>query len=228
MPEFQLEDISLSVPSKDVGERVLRALAKGHFERDEARAMRAHFGPDDRLLDLGSGTGFIATIAGRIAAGEAVTGVEALPHMVDIAKANLVRNGVQGARILWGAVVPPSFEGAQVRYRARRQFWASSVLSTATEQRGRQMDVPALRLDTLLEMSRATVISCDIEGGELALFEAELPQKVRLIILEIHPGRYGDAGTARIFGALAQNNMVYCARRSVGATVVFRRIGTGT
>lgn len=59
----------------------------------------------------------------------------------------------------------------------------------------------------------------------MALFEMELPQTLRLIILEIHPKLYGDAGTGRVFAALSRNTLVYCAQRSVGATVVFRRVG---
>lgn len=225
MPVFQLGDISIEVPPEELGERVQIALESGRFERDEARALRVHFTPADRLLDLGSGTGYMASIAGRIAGGAAVTGVEALPAMVEVAKANLRRNGVQGARILWGAAVPKNHEGAHVRFAARKQFWASSIVTTGAE-RG-QIDVPALRLDALLRESRATVLSCDIEGGELDLFDTDLPTELRLIILEIHPKRYGDAGTGKVFADLLRNQLVYCARRSGGTTVVFRRIGTG-
>lgn len=228
MPEFQLDDVSLSIPETALGERVRIALEAGNFEQDEARALRGHFRPDDRLLDLGSGTGYIAAIAGRIAGGEAVTAVEALPHMVEVAKANLVRNGVHGARMLWGAAVPSAHQGEQVRFAARRQFWASSIVPEGQARRSQHIDVPALRMDALLQHSRATVVSCDIEGGELDLFEADLPMDVRLVILEIHPKLYGDAGTGRVFSALSRNDLVYCARRSVGSTVVFRRIVAAT
>ena len=227
MPVFQLGDITLEVPPEELGERVQIALESGRFERDEARALRVHFTPADRLLDLGSGTGYMVSIAGRIAGGPAVTGVEALPSMVEVAKANLLRNGVQGARILWGAAVPMTYEGGHVRFAARKQFWASSIVTTGTARARGQIDVPALRLDALLRESRATVLSCDIEGGELDLFDTDLPTDLRLIILEIHPKRYGDAGTGRVFAHLLRNQMVYCARRSGGTTVVFRRIGTG-
>lgn len=145
MPKFQLDDISLSVPKQELGARVLSALESGYFEQDEARAMRGHFRPDDKLLDLGSETGYIATIAGRIAGGEAVTGVEALPRMVEVAKANLLQNGVDGARILWAAAVPSTHADGQVRFAARRQFWASLIMQTGKERRRQQIDVPARR-----------------------------------------------------------------------------------
>ncbi len=226
MPFYQLGEITLEIPSEHLGARVEAALERGSFERDEARALARHFTPADRLLDLGAGTGYMASIAGRIAGGQAVTGVEALPAMVEVARANLLRNGVEGAQIHWGAVVPDAYCDAQVRFAARRQFWASGILRAQDTRYRAALDVPALRLGPLLHETQATVLSCDIEGGEQDLFEADLPEGLRLVILEIHPRRYGDSGTAQVFATLLRNRMVYCSRGSVGTTLVFRRIGT--
>lgn len=99
-------------------------------------------------------------------------------------------------------------------------------MSPEDAPRGVHLEVPALPFDALLHQFRATVLSCDIEGGELALFETDLSPALRLVILEIHPKLYGDAGTGRVFAALSCSNLVYCARRSAGTTVVVRRVGT--
>lgn len=225
MPRFQLGDISLEIPPENLGTRVQLALERGSFEHDEARALARHFTAHDRLLDLGSGTGYMACLAGRVAGGKAVTGVEALPDMVEAARANLLRNGIKGATVHWGAVVPESHGSAYVRFAARKQFWASSILRAGDRRYRAALEVPALRLSDLLRETGATVLSCDIEGGELALFETDLPDRLRLVIIEIHPKVYGDAGVARVLDGLRRNDLVYCAKGSVGTTVVFRRIG---
>ncbi len=226
MPVFQLGEITLDIPAEHLGARVQAALERGSFERDEARALARHFTPQDRLLDLGSGTGYMVCLAGRIAGGSAVTGVEALPGMVEVARANLLRNGIDGARLHWGAVVPDSHAETHVRFAARRQFWASAILRDEDTRYRAALQVPALRLTALLQETRATVLSCDIEGGEQTLFEVTFPDSLRLVIVEIHPKLYGDAGTAQVLDGLRRNNMVYCAKGSVGTTLVFRRIGT--
>lgn len=226
MPVFQLGEISLDIPPENLGTRVQLALERGSFERDEARALARHFTPHDRLLDLGSGTGYMACVAGHIAGGKAVTGVEALPDMVEVARANLLRNGIEGARVHWGAVVPESHGSAHVRFGARKQFWASAILREGDSRYRAALEVPALRLSNLLRETGATVLSCDIEGGELALFEIDLPDQLRLVIIEIHPKVYGDAGVAQVLDGLRRNDMVYCAKGSAGTTLVFRRIGT--
>ena len=223
MPLFQLDDIALEIPEAALGDNVRRALDKGHFEHGEARALRRHFTAADRLLELGSGTGYLASIAGRIAGGAAVTGVEALPHMLDAARANTARNGVQGATLLWGAAVPDDYDGSHVQFDARPEFWASSILGALGKRKPITIDVPALRIGDLLRQSRATVLSCDIEGGELALFDGDLPADLRMIIMEIHPNVYGGAGTRRIFDALSRQGFAYYPYGSMAAVVVFSR-----
>ncbi len=223
MPLFQLDDIALEIPDDVLGDNVRRALDKGHFEHGEARALRRHFTADDRLLELGSGTGYLASIAGRVAGGAAVTGVEALPRMLEVARANVVRNGVTGATLHWGAAVPDDYAGSHVQFDARPEFWASSILGAMGKRKAITIDVPALRIGDLLRDSRATILSCDIEGGELALFDAPLPDALRMIIMEIHPNVYGGAGTRRIFDALSRQGFAYYPYGSMAAVVVFAR-----
>lgn len=223
MPVFKLDDITLDIPDAVLGENVRRALEKGQFEHAEARALRRHFTAQDRLLELGSGTGYLGSIAAKIAGPGAVTGVEALPAMVDVARANFARNGAAGVTLHWGAAVPDDYPGDHVGFDARPEFWASSLLPALGKRKAITVDVPALRIGALLRDSRATVLCCDIEGGELALFDAPLPAVLRLIIMEIHPNVYGIAGTRRIFDALSAQGFAYYPYGSMAAVVVFAR-----
>jgi FkbM family methyltransferase len=223
MALFTLDDITLDIPDEVLGDNVRRALEKGQFEHGEARALRRHFTDADRLLELGSGTGYLGSIAAKIAGPQAVTGVEALPRMVEVARANLARNGAAGVTLHWGAAVPDDYAQTHVQFDARPEFWASSILSPLGKRKPITIDVPALRIGTLLRESRATVLSCDIEGGELALFDAPLPADLRLVIMEIHPNVYGNAGTRRVFDALSAQGFAYYPYGSMAAVVVFSR-----
>lgn len=224
MPLFTLNDITLEIPPECLGDNVSSALTKGHFEHAEARALTTHLKPDDRLLELGSGTGYLASLAARTLPGRAITGVEAFPKMVEVAKANLARNRVTGATILWGAAVPDSYAAPHVSFAARQEFWGSSVVHKSALSKPGVLEVPALKIGPLLDGSRATVLSCDIEGRELALFDGKLPERLRMVIMEIHPRIYGNAGTKRIFDALSANGLTYYPYGSQGAVVVFQRV----
>jgi 16S rRNA (guanine1207-N2)-methyltransferase len=66
------------------------------------RAMleRARFGPEDKLLDLGCGWGFVGVYAAKCAGEERVTMADIDPEAVRLAKENAARNGVPGVRVL--------------------------------------------------------------------------------------------------------------------------------
>ncbi|WP_176847191.1 FkbM family methyltransferase [Roseicitreum antarcticum] len=224
MPAFTLNDITLEIPAECLGKNVTAALQKGTFEHGEARALSSQLLPGDRLLELGSGTGYLACLAARIIGGKAITGVEAFPRMAEVARANLARNKVAGAQILWGAAVPDTYAGAKVSFSARQEFWGSSIVGNWADAAPETQEVPALKIGPLLDGSRATVLSCDIEGGELALFDQPLPDRLRMVIMEIHPRIYGNAGTKRIFDALSRNGLTYYPYGSQGPVVVFQRV----
>lgn len=226
MPRFTLNGIALDIPEHVLTEKLTEALAAGRYESSESAALARHLRPGDRLLELGSGAGYLAALAARTIGAAAVLGVEAHPDMVEAARANLARNGAGGVTLLWGAAVADGYAGETAEFWMRSAFWASA-LATA-EQAGkahpRLRQVPALRLGALIARHRPSVLVIDIEGGELALFDAGLPAAIRLLLLEIHPGAYGPAGVKRIFDALAAAGMVCSPAGSRGDTLVFERL----
>ncbi len=224
MREFTLNGILLAIPASQISGTLDLALVSGRYEHTEAGALTAHLLPADRLLDLGAGAGYLLSLAGKIVTRGQVTGVEAGPQMVPVARANLARNGVMG-EVVWGAVVPDDHAGDHVGFLQRKAFWASALASSSSAPApGRTVDVPALRFCDLIAQHRPTVLSVDIEGGEAALFDGPLPTHIRLVVMELHPQVYGGAGIKRIFDGLSASGLTYQPRASRGATVVFERV----
>lgn len=221
MADFVLRDVALSIPDTLLTDGLIASLQAGKYEHTEANALAKHLHENDRFLDCGAGAGYLCALAGRVAA--SVTGVEAGPDTAVAARENLARNGVEGA-LEWGAVVPDDHDGDTVRFSVTRAFWASSRTPSKGARVKQTVDVPAIRFGALLDRVRPTVVVLDIEGGELGLFRAALPDCLRLIVMEIHPGVYGAQGVAAVFADMARLGFVYCPRGSVGDTVVFERL----
>ena len=76
-------------------------------------------------------------------------------------------------------------------------------------------------LGKLLARFAPTVISCDIEGGELEVLTEPLPG-VRLVVAETHPQVYGAEGVARIEAALRAQGFA-AADGAKKDTLVFAR-----
>jgi FkbM family methyltransferase len=225
MPDFEVNGIRLTIPQSCMTPHLRKEMQSGRYESAEMEALVQHLHGDDRVLDLGAGAGYISTLAGLVAAAGGVAGVEANPEMVEAARANLAGNGVAGAELLWGAVVPDDFAADTVPFTLRRAFWASGI---AREDEGaglRRVDVPALRLGPLLQRFSPTVLIVDIEGGEEALFDRPLPPQLRLVVIELHLNVYGSAGVKRIFDGLSASGLSYCPKGSRGKVVVLQRVG---
>ncbi|WP_159440028.1 FkbM family methyltransferase [Phaeovulum vinaykumarii] len=208
MARFSIRGVTLDVPDDGLTGHLRKALEGGYYEAREAELLKAHLRPGDRVLELGAGAGFITTLAARSLGGAQVLAVEAGAQMVEAARANLATNGIVGTEILWGAVVPDDFAPETVAFLCRPAFWASGIapeggvsggVSGAAPRAGRIETVPALRIGALIARHAPSVIVADIEGAELDLLAGPLPDDLRLLILELHPDRYGAAGMARMF-----------------------------
>lgn len=220
MRSFTLRGLTLYLPDEALKGNLERALSSGRYENHEADALLLHLVPGDRLLDLGAGLGFICALAAGVLGEGAVTGVEAGPETVKLARRNLVANGFAGVKVLKGAVVGEG-EGA-VEFGQRPAFWASALQGPeGWPENAEVIRVPARPLGKLLAKFAPTVICCDIEGGELEVLTQPLPG-VRLVVVETHPQVYGVAGVERIVGALAAQGFVP-AEGAKKDTLVFRR-----
>jgi Methyltransferase FkbM domain len=124
-------------------------------------------------------------------------------------------------QVLHGAVTATAT--GEIEFGQRPAFWASALKGSEDwPANARILRVPALPIAQLLEKARPTVLSCDVEGAEVDVLAQPLPG-VRLIVVEIHPGDYGAAGTKRLFDALSASGFAYTPQGSRGATVVFER-----
>ncbi|MDH5452461.1 MAG: FkbM family methyltransferase [Paracoccaceae bacterium] len=224
MRKYVVGGIDLWIPKECVSKKLHEVLLSGNYESSEAGALQRHLQTGDRLLDLGSGAGYLCALAAKMIGGNAVTGVEALPRMAEAAQQNLDSNSDAPGRIVWGAVVPDTFTGDTAILHTGRAFWASSLEGKGISHDVSQVEVPALRIGALLAEHRPTVISIDVEGGELGLFDTALPDHVRLIVMEVHPKKYGSSGVKRIFDGLSAAGLTYSPNGSRGSTVVFERV----
>jgi FkbM family methyltransferase len=220
MRSFTLRGLTLYLPEAALKGNLERALSSGRYETHEADALLLHLRPGDRMLDLGAGLGFICALAARVLGEGAVFGVEAGPETVKLARRNLAANGLAGVKLMRGAVVAAG-EG-EVEFGQRPAFWASALRGPeGWPENAEVIRVPARPIGTLLRRFAPTVISCDIEGGELDVLGEPLPG-VRLVVVETHPLVYGPAGVERIKAALADQGFAE-AEGAKKDTLVFRR-----
>lgn len=218
--QFELNGVHLRVPGAFLTKRIRMKLNGGGYEGNEARAAQLAVRAGDRVLDLGAGLGYIATLSALRAGAQNVVTVEANPDLLPVIRTNLDANGCADATLLHGAAVGSAVPGETLRLRQAPAFWASAL----TDE-GEGVDVPALAVSDLIAQHRPTVVMMDVEGAEAGMFEAPWPDHVRVLVMELHPARYPDTTIKRIFDCMSASGMIYAPDLSRGAMVGFCRAG---
>ena len=198
---------------------IKHAIESGYFEAEEAAQLPHIVEPDDIVLDIGAGIGFISTLIARRA--ERVISVEAnpdlLPYMERLHRLNHVTN-VKRLNVVLGEAC-----GGTATFYQRTDFWMGSLSEGPNPYRS-VVQVPCAGLDSLLEREGVSLVVCDIEGAESFLFEHTNLRGVDRIYLELHDHITGLKGIAAVFSAMAARGFTYDPRHSSGAIVLFRRV----
>jgi FkbM family methyltransferase len=204
--------------------KIERPLRRGRYEGGEIELLRRALQPDDRVLDLGAGLGLVAAAAAKIVGDRSVTTVEANPGLLPVIAETLRLNDVSGVRLLHGiAVGTESPEARTATFYLRPDFWASSM-EPHSRAFSATAEVPVLSLARLVADERPTVLTCDIEGGELGLFDDVDLTGIRHVVIETHPKVYGEDGLRRVDEALRRQGFEIAEDSPEGSSVrAYRR-----
>lgn len=219
---FHIDDAELRIPAASLNDRLRGRLRDGGYEHYERAHIRAYLRPGDRVLDLGSGAGLVAIVAARIVGAANVTTVEPNPEMHQALRRNLRRNAGEELRLIKGAVVGDGYAEKTVTLNLRSAFWAASI-GGPPGKNPRLVDVPAKKLSRLIAARDATVLSMDIEGAEADLLAAPLPAQIRLVLMELHPGIYGEAVRDRLLASLEGQGFANLGTRKAEEVYAFGR-----
>ena len=182
-----------------------KPMRKGKYEKGEVEIMRAILQPGDRLLELGAGVGVVSSVAATVEGVEAVLSIEADPNLVPMIKETWRLNGIETAELRNGVAMAQT--GDPVKFYIRDNYWASSM-EPDSRPYARIEEVPSAGMDSLFQEFRPTVLSCDIEGGELGLLDEVDLSGLRHIVMEVHPKVYGQEGLRKIVDMLGEKGFL--------------------
>jgi FkbM family methyltransferase len=196
--------------------KIERPMRNNRYEGGECAALRRILRPGDRVLELGAGVGLLSTVAGLVEGVESVTTVEANPDLIPLIRETHRLNNVTNVDLRNGVATPD--DGPDIDFYLRPDFWASSM-EPDSRAFSRKVSLRRYGLTSLIAEVNPTVIVCDIEGGEMGLFDGADLSGVRAMVVEFHPKVYGENGLARIMGVLAAKGITLAPRNKEGSTV---------
>lgn len=217
--------IRLRIDPEFMSPKLMEVIREGRYEAPEARKISKIVEPGDVVLEIGAGIGFMTALMLKNPAVARVVSFEANPLLIGKIKRTLADNDIGGERFELNNAVLGAEDSGTVEFHIHKDFWASSLRKTPATIRSHP--IPRVGFDRTIKAVRPTVIVCDIEGGERALFKTSDLEGVRAVYIELHQRVIGPAGMRDVFQAFHDRGFHYDQTHSQGAVVLFSRIPEG-
>lgn len=221
---FELDGVLIQAPSDVITPTIAEALTTGTYEAEEARIVARSLKSRDRVLEIGSGLGFVSTLIARDDRVDSLIAVEADPRLAKRAASTLSLNSCVDVEVINAVMAPEASTGDMAVFYQRPDFWMSSMFETDVAY-DHVVNVPVLALNKLLRDRAITCIVCDIEGGEIELLKGADLASVDRVVVELHDHITGLSGVSDLFDIMRRKGFTYDPRCSEGTVVLFRQLG---
>ena len=215
--------IRLTIDPDFMSEKLMEVIRAGRYETPEARKIGQITQPGDRVLEIGAGIGFMSALMLKNPHVERLVSYEANPLLIDKIEKTIADNDLATDNFeLRNGVLTSGEATGTIDFHVHQDFWASSLRKTTATIRS--VPVPLDNFNEVIRTLRPTLIVCDIEGGERALFSGADLTGVRSVYIELHQRVLGGAGMRAVFQAFHDQGFHYDQTHSQGAIVLFSRI----
>ncbi|WP_139276014.1 FkbM family methyltransferase [Pararhizobium antarcticum] len=178
------------------------ALYKDIYEDTERVLIAKVVKPGMKVLEIGTGIGFISLLATRLAGDGNVVSFEANPELEPIIRDNFARNN-RVPNLVMNAV---TVDGQPISF-----FRSDNIISSSLYDRKRQdekITVQSTALADILEQHDPNVLIMDVEGAEIDLLGAGSLKSIQHIIVEVHPHIVGDEKIALLLKSLEERGFM--------------------
>jgi FkbM family methyltransferase len=183
---------------RDIGFNTLRWIVNGRYEEAEIEIVSRNISKEDKVLEIGTGLGFVSSYCCKRIGSERVYSFEANPNNIDTATSVFKKNDVHP--FLRNAILGAS-EGV-IQFPVNKK---SLLASSLFQDNGDVVEVPIINLNQVISEIKPTFLVIDIEGAEYDIFKLIEFQTIKKIQVELHPDLLGKEKTVELFSILKQN-----------------------
>lgn len=219
---FNYLGVWLAIDPALLSPKIRRAFALRLYEIREAQQIQRIVRPNEVVLELGAGVGFVSTLIARHPYTKRLVSYEANPRLIDCLHRTMSANGVPASKAEFRNAVLTNGPEGDSDFFVHRDFWASS-LHSPPEGCVAVHRVAMTSFGAALAEIRPTLIVCDIEGAETDLLGGSDLPGVRHISVETHPAVVGRSGVEALVRNLARKGFEHVRRHSAGDVLYFSR-----
>lgn len=165
---------------------IKKNIYQGYYETGELNIIKSQLLPDDIVMEIGAGIGFISTYCAKQIGSERVFSYEANPDLEERLRNTYRLNKVSPA--LEMCLVENQI-GERTFY-IEKNFWSSSIIPRSQDAKAITLSVKSFNEE--IRRHNPTFLIIDIEGGEFELFKNADFLNVKKIMLELHNQVIGE------------------------------------
>ncbi|HEV8082392.1 MAG TPA: FkbM family methyltransferase [Chitinophagaceae bacterium] len=185
------------------GYSVLRFIDNSEYEKSEITIIQNTLSNDDRILELGTGIGFVSAYCARQIGSDRVFTYEGNPEMKPLIDELYNKNNVTPDSTI---ALLGSSNGTKRFYKNGKNFLASSSDMITDEHP--PLDIQEQSLNEVIANIKPTYFIMDIEGGEYDIFKIINFQSILKIQFELHPSVLKETQINFIFEKLKGANFI--------------------
>ncbi len=160
---------------------MIDSLKSGSYEGGELKPIRMHMVPGDRVMEIGTGLGFITLFCAKIVGDRNVFTFEANPENEAHIRETFALNGMSPTLQI-GIL---SKEAGEAELFLEPSLWSTSVIQRSKQ--ARRIVVPKINLNDRVREIKPTFLVIDIEGAEYDLTGVIDFHTASKVMIELHP-----------------------------------------
>jgi FkbM family methyltransferase len=178
----EIRGIVLPVKHPLIVQAIQKKIFFGDYEEMESDIVEKRLAPDDIVMEVGAGIGYLSALCAKRIGSERVNAYEANPAMMDVIALTHEKNRVSPrvANVMMG------HGNGVCTLHVEEEFWASSTVAGSANSK--KVEIPQIDLNEEFDKIRPTFLIIDIEGGEIDFFKYAKLDGLRKICIETHPG----------------------------------------
>lgn len=167
------------------------------YEDTEANVLLRALRPGTKVLEIGTGVGFIALLAAKICGARNVKTYEANPASEQLIRENFALNGVEPDLVMKAM----TSDGRSLTFNVSDNIISSSAFERDTQSK--KITVSSDPFTKVLNDYNPDMIIMDVEGAEYELFLSVTQYHAKDILVELHPQIIGQDKVDEIVRHLA-------------------------
>ncbi len=212
---------SIAIDMENWPAKIVRALLRRHYEKNERQLLKTLLEPNDRVLELGSALGVIALAASQRLPASNVFCYDANPDMVAEARQNFATNNAE-ITASNTVLLPERTKSANtITFYKTPYFLSSSLLPHRDDMQ--PVEIATATLEDAIAKHQATCLIIDIEGGEFDLLAAADLSGIEKLSLELHLSLGDDDKCAALISNLVNQGLHPDAELITDNVFVFSR-----